>query len=730
MIRDLAADSARQIKKQLIRSQAAGKSILTANVRAAAIIGIGTIMITGYAAVSGIEVAMLLTTISILLSLASGLVGFGADRYPALLRRISFLLLGLAGISAIAGGFIALAGQVNISGQLPFGLPWLNWHVRLDALSGFFLSVIGLGLVAVSLFGPAYVRDYEHGKYPLWALALPTGLFVAGMEMVLIADDAFFFMIAWELMSVASYFLVVYEHENPSNRRAGFLYLLMAEIGALFIILAYGVLAGFGEGFTFEAMREAQLSPLWANIAFSLALVGFGMKAGIMPLHAWLPEAHPVAPSHISALMSGVMLKVAVYGLIRFSFDLLGDLQWEWGVMVLVLGSASAVLGILYALMQHNLKRLLAYSSVENIGIIFVGLGLSMVFYSTGHPHLGALGLVAALFHTLNHTIFKSLLFLCAGAILHQTHESDMERLGGLIRRMPKTAVVFLIGCISISALPPFNGFVSEWLTFQTALQASVLDSGVLRSLVPVTAAVLALTGGLAAACFVKVYGVVFLGQPRSRHAAHAHESPSSSMLAGPGFLAFLCLLFGVFPTPIADLIEGVSIQLTGQGLPSAHASGWLWLTPVSPETASYAAPAVLLAMLVAWAVSFEFLHPRGQSTPIRRTIPWDCGFGGLTTRMQYTGTSFAMPFRRIFQPSFDVKESIEKQMTAPQQTKVAAIHYQLDVSDRFWRIFYRPVSFGIQWLSKQVARMQTGHIRMYLAYSFFTLIFLLWVIS
>ncbi len=730
MIRDLAADSVAQLKKQYNRSQSAVKNILNANVRTVVITAVSTILIIGYAAVAGSQVAMLLTAISILLSLSSGLIGFGADRYPALLRRVSFLLLGLSGISAIAGGYIALVAQVDISGQLPLGLPWLNWHVRIDALSGFFLSVIGLALVAVSLFGPAYVREYEHGKYPLWALALPTGLFIAGMQLVLIADDAFFFMIAWELMSVASYFLVVYEHENSANRRAGFLYLLMAEIGALFIILAYGVLVGFGEGFTFSAMREAQLAPLWENIAFTLALIGFGMKAGIMPLHAWLPEAHPVAPSHISALMSGVMLKVAVYGLIRFSFDLLGDLHWEWGVMVLVLGSASAVLGILYALMQHNLKRLLAYSSVENIGIIFVGLGLSMVFYSTGHPHLGALGMVAALFHTLNHTVFKSLLFLCAGTILHQTHESDMERLGGLIRRMPKTAVVFLVGCISISALPPFNGFVSEWLTFQTALQASVLDSGVLRSLVPITAAVLALTGGLAAACFVKVYGVIFLGQPRSRHAAHAHESPSSLMLAGPGYLAFLCLLFGVFPTPVSDLIEGVSIQLTHQGLPSAHASGWLWLTPVSPETASYVAPAVLFAMLVAWVVSFEILHPRGKSTPIRRAIPWDCGFGGLTARMQYTGTAFAMPFRRIFQPSFEVKESIEKQMVAPQETKAAGIHYQLDVSDRFWRVFYQPVGFGIRWLSKQVARSQTGHIRMYLAYSFFTLIFLLWVIS
>ncbi|MGR9100737.1 MAG: hydrogenase 4 subunit B, partial [Gammaproteobacteria bacterium] len=534
----------------------------------------------------------------------------------------------------------------------------------------------------------------------------------------------------WELMSVASYFLVVYQHEQAPNRRAAFLYLLMAEAGALFIILSFGVLASFGDGMTFSALREAPLSPLWASIAFSLALIGFGMKAGIVPLHAWLPEAHPVAPSHISALMSGVMLKVAVYGFIRFSFDLLGELQWQWGIVVLALGSLSAVYGVLYALMQHNLKRLLAYHSVENIGIIFIGLGLSIIFYSTGHPHLGALGMVAALFHTLNHALFKSLLFLSAGAILQQTHESDIEHMGGLIKRMPVTAAIFLIGCISISALPPFNGFVSEWLTFQTALQASVLSSGVLRSLVPVAAAVLALTGGLAAACFVKVFGVVFLGLPRSRHAAHAHETPSIGMLAGPGFLAFLCLLLGVLPAPVTNMLEGVSIQLTGQSLPSAHASGWLWLTPVSPDTASYAAPFVLLAILAVWAVCFQILHPRGRESSIRRAEPWDCGFGGLNSRMQYSSTAFAMPIRRIFQQSFDVSEEIKADTAAPQDIRVTAIRYQLHVADRFWRAFYEPVGTFVHWLSKQAARIQTGHIRTYLMYTFITLIFLLWVIS
>ncbi|MGH8557119.1 MAG: hydrogenase 4 subunit B [Methylococcales bacterium] len=719
-----------EMKEQCKNAWRHGRTFAANNIPAVGATGVAALIIAGYALWAGARVSMLLAVLAVLLALASAVVSIGADRHSFLLRHASFALLGLAGVCGVCGGAIAIVARVEIVGQFPLGLPWLPWHLRLDALSGFFLSVIGLVLIAVSLFGPNYVREYERSRRSLAVLGIATGLFVAGMELVLLADDAFFFMIAWELMSVSSYFLVTYEHEQAANRNAGFLYLLMAEAGALFIILAFGVLAGFSEGFTFNAMRDGTLTPMWASIAFTLGLIGFGMKAGIMPLHAWLPEAHPVAPSHISALMSGVMIKVAVYGLIRFSFDLLGDLHWQWGIVVLVLGSASAVLGVLYALMQNNLKRLLAYSSVENIGIIFMGIGLSMVFYSTGLPHLGVLGLVAALYHSLNHALFKSLLFLSAGTILHQTHEGDCERMGGLIHAMPKTAVIFLIGCLSISALPPFNGFVSEWLTFQTALQASALKSGVLRSFVPVTAAMLALTGGLAAACFVKVYGVVFLGQARSRHVRHAHETPSKVMLAGPGFLAFLCLMLGVLPAPVMRLLESVPFQLTGQLLPSSHVSGWLWLIPVSPETASYAAPLVLMAMLVAWAVSFELLHPRGKTVAIRKGEPWDCGFGGLNPRMQYTSTAFAMPFQRLFRQSFDLDEKIDIQHSNPQHHHVSKVTYHLRVGDRFWRWLYEPIATLIWEISRHVAKIQTGHVRIYLTYSFVTLIFLLWVIS
>jgi formate hydrogenlyase subunit 3/multisubunit Na+/H+ antiporter MnhD subunit len=500
-------------------------------------------------------------------------------------------------------------------------------------------------------------------------------------------------------------------------------------IGALSIILGFGVLASFSDGFTFDALRESKLSVTWASIAFILALLGFGMKAGIVPVHIWLPEAHPAAPSHISALMSGVMLKVALYGLIRFSFDLLGDVHWQWGVALLVLGSISALAGILYAMMQPNLKRLLAYSSVENIGIIFMVLGLAMIFMANGHPQLAALGFLAALLHAFNHALFKNLLFLSAGIIQHQTHELNIDMMGGLIKKMPQTSLLFLVGCMSISSLPLFNGFVSEWLAFQTALQVDVLDNGVLRSLIPVAAAALALTAALAAACFVKVFGLIFLGQARSENSGNAHETQYKGMLAGPALLAGLCFFVGIFPNVIIQLINTVSGQLLGQTLPNDSTLNWLWLAPVSPEQASYSAPLVLIGALIAAGVCYWYLR-RNPLTIMRRAETWDCGFGGLTPRMQYTSSAFTMPFRRIFARVWIVDEQINKDMQGAMNLDVAAIHYKLHIQDHSWRLLYQPIARGVNRLAKQVGRIQTGNIRTYLGYSLATLLVLLWVIS
>ena len=668
-----------------------------------------------------LPLSLLLACVAMLMALGSALLALAIGKIPGC-KILMFTLLGLSGIAAVAAGLTALSAPAAALAELPLGLPWLPWHLRLDALSGFFMLLIGLVVMAVAVYGPGYVRDFEHGQDSLVVLGVFTGLFVVGMLLVVLADDAFLFMLSWELMSLSSYFLVVFQHEQPANRRAAFIYLLMAQIGALSILLGYGVLASFGHGFAFDSMRAIHLSPLWASVAFVLGFIGFGMKAGLVPMHAWLPEAHPAAPSHISALMSGAMLKVAVYGFIRFTFDLLGQLHWQWGVGVLLVGSISALTGVLAALMQRDLKRLLAYSSVENIGIIFISLGLGLIFLATGHPLAGVLGLIAALYHSLNHALFKSLLFLGAGAILHAAHERDLERMGGLLRRMPWTGLFFLAGCISISALPPFNGFVSEWLTLQTALQAWVLEGGVLRSLIPIAAAVLALTGALSAACFVRAYGIAFLGQARSRRVRRARPV-SPGMRIAQGFLAVLCLLSGIFPTTVLQWLNAIPQQLLGRGLSEATAHGWLWLTPIAPRTASYSAPIVLLALLLVWWLSSSLLR-RGKLREVRRCDPWGCGFSdGLPSpRMQYTATAFAQPFRRVFGLLFHVDERVEQE--------AAGLRHQLQITDRVWGLLHEPLGRWVLLASRRVIRLQSGNIRGYLGWSLGTLLVLLWVIS
>ncbi len=650
-------------------------------------------------------------------------------RIPILVRQAVFGLLGLSGLFAVLAGLGALISSEVFTDKIGLGLPWLPWQVRFDNLSGFFFLIIGIAVSAVSLYGPGYVSAFEESKHPFAVLSLFSGLFIAGMLLVLLADDAFFFMIAWELMSVASYFLVAFQHDNPANRRAAFLYLLMAEIGALAIILGFGVLASFADDFTFDALREARLSSTWASIAFVLALLGFGMKAGLVPVHVWLPEAHPVAPSHISALMSGVMLKVALYGLIRFCFDLIGEMHWQWGLVLMIVGTVSALGGILYAMMQTNLKRLLAYSSVENIGIIFMVLGLSMIFMAQNQPQLAALGFLAALFHAFNHALFKNLLFLGAGIIHHQTHELNIDLMGGLIKRMPKTGMLFLVGCMSISSLPLFNGFVSEWLAFQTALQVDVIDNGVLRSLIPVAAAALALTAALAAACFVNVFGILFLGLPRSRHSDKAQEITDKGMLIGPALLASLCFLFGVFPGLMIGLINNISKQVLGASLPESAKLSWLHLAPVSADQASYSAPLVLVGALIAAGICFRYLR-RSPATVMRRAETWDCGFGGLTPRMQYSSSAFTMPFRRIFAKVWIIDEQIRKDRQGAMNQDVAAIHYSLQIHDHSWPHLYQPIERAVNRTARLVGRIQTGNIRTYLGYSFVTLIIMLWIIS
>ena len=620
---------------------------------------------------------------------------------------------------ALGAAAAALLTYVEVpqTSELPIGLPWLGAHFRLDPLAAAFLVVVNLGGAMASLHG---LGDGRHEREPGRVLPFFPA-YLAGMNLVVLADDAFTFLLTWEFMSLASWALVMAHHRQGGNAKAGYIYLLMASFGTLSLLLAFGLLAGPSGDYGFDAIRNAVPSSGRSTAVLLLALLGAGSKAGLVPLHVWLPLAHPAAPSHVSALMSGVMTKVAVYGFVRIVFDLLGPPVWWWGAVVLTAGGITAVLGVLYALMQHDLKRLLAYHSVENLGIIFIGLGLALLFLATGHGLLGALALVAALYHTVNHALFKGLLFLGAGAILHSTHERDLEQMGGLLRRMPWTGLFFLIGCLSISALPPFNGFVSEWLTFQAALQAWQLDSGVLRSLIPIASAVLALTGALAAACFVKVYGVAFLGQARSRHVRRARPVPLG-MRAGQGVLAVLCVVLGILPTGVLGLIDSVPRQLLGNGLPQATEHGWLWLTPVPAESVSYSAPLVVFLLAVTVGMAIWGLR-HGAVRRVRRCPAWDCGFAPPTPRMQYTATAFAQPIRRVFGLLFHIDESVE-------QRDHDAARYHLAVRDRAWGLLYAPLAQAVESAARRVVRLQSGNIRVYLGWTLSTLLVLLWIIS
>jgi formate hydrogenlyase subunit 3/multisubunit Na+/H+ antiporter MnhD subunit len=667
---------------------------------------------------------------SILLMLSPVIVAPCCSASRTLTIHISFSITAIASLAAICAGFLSIRDESVVSAILQMGLPDLPFHLRLDPLAGFFLCVIGLLALFVSIYSIGYVKGFQANRSVVRFVVFYS-LFIAGMLLVVVADDAFFFLIAWELMAASSYFLVMYEDEKSENRKSAYLYLVIAHVGAIAILLAFGIMAGLANGFesfqgyTFDSMRNTSYPLGWATAAFILSFMGFAAKAGVIPLHVWLPEAHPVAPSNISALMSGVMLKTSIYGIVRITFDFLKVFPWWWGGIVLVLGLISAVLGVLYALMQHDLKRLLAYHSVENIGIILIGLGLSMIFTSFHIPLLAALALTAALYHTLNHAMFKGLLFMGAGAVLHATDERNMEEMGGLIHKMPWTSALFLVGCISIAALPPFNGFVSEWLTFQAFLLSPALRSPVLNLLIPLGAALLALTGALAAACFVKAFGVTFLGHWRGHHPPqHIHEVDWFQRL-GMLMAAVTCFCLGIFPAVVIDYMDILSERFVGAKIAtSAGAFGWMWLTPVAHERASYSGFNIFIGILLVVVVAYLMLHVKKKA--VHRVPIWDCGFEKLTTRMQYNATSFSMPIRRIFGFLFNIREEWSAIQPVRHPAYPEKLNYRLRVRDRFWNWIYKPTAEFAFFLARKIGNLQQGRIQVYLIYSFVTIIVLL----
>ena len=623
----------------------------------------------------------------------------------------------LAGV-ALLGLLAPGAGLESV--EIPVGLPLGRTFLGLDPLSAAFAVIVNLAAAIVSGYAIGYGA---HAREPQRVVPFYPA-FIAGMNLVLLAQDAFSFLVGWELMSLASWALVLSEHRSAENRHAALVYLIMASGGALTLLLAFGLLAGPHGGYSFEAIRRVSSAGV-GPIVLLLALLGAGSKAGLVPLHAWLPLAHPAAPSHVSALMSAVMTKVAVYGFVRLVFDLAGPPAWWWSVPVLLIAAVTALLGVLYALMEHDLKRLLAYHTVENIGIIFIGLGLALAFEASGLRAAAALAFAAAIFHVFNHSLFKSLLFMGSGAVLNATGERDMEHLGGLIRRMPVTAVAFLAGCIAISALPPFNGFVSEWLTFQAILLSPQLPQWVARLLVPAVGATLACSAALAAACFVKAFGMSFLGRPRTKAASAAAETDRFSQIAMLS-LALLCLLAGILPGFVLDSLGAVTQLAVGERLAPQSAQAWMRIVPIDIHRSAYSGLFVFVMILLA-AATTALVVRRVASHTLRRSPAWDCGFPDASPVTQYTAGSFAQPIRRVFgSVVFRAREEVA--MPKPGDTAVARLRVEL--RDTVWDALYAPIIRLVAATAERLNRMQFLTIRNYLTLVFAALVALLIIVG
>ena len=647
---------------------------------------------------------------------AANLVGFGAA------------LAGSA--AALAAALVRLFGPGTLP-DLSFELfpspnPLLHLAVRLDPLSAFFLLILGVLGVAIALYSWGYAPGY-YGRKSVGVLGFFFNALLLATMLVICAANAFFFLLAWELMALCAYCLVSFEHEQLETRRAGILFFVMSHLGTGCVMLGF-LLLFHGTG-QLEFARFHELGPGLApglrNAAFVLFLAGFGVKAGIVPLHIWLPAAHPVAPSNVSALLSGMIIKTGIYGLARVWFDFLGAPPLWWGVVVLIIGTASALLGVLYALMEHDLKRLLAYHSIENIGIILIGFGAALLFLATHQPALAALAIIAGLYHTLNHATFKALLFLGAGAVVHGAHTRNMEELGGLIRRMPRTAFLFLVGAVAIAGLPPLNGFVSEWLTYQSLLRGFGITQNLVLLLFPISGALLALTAALAAACFVKAFGITFLAQPRSEHARHAREA-APTMVLGMALLALVCFGLGLFPTLFLKTFDPVTAQLLGQPLSAQLTVASPWAVTALTPAAGSIAPLGLTALLVGLLplpLVLAWVGRRGR--PTRRGPTWDCGLRGLTPRMEYTATAFSKPLQMVFRALFRPRREMQTDYEFSRYF-TRTIRFEVHIEPIFERWIYQPFQSGVLKLSKRIRALQMGSVHAYLAYVFITLLVLL----
>lgn len=631
----------------------------------------------------------------------------------------------LAAMAGLASSLIhLLSGEDGVAIELfKSSIPLISFDITLDNLSAFFILCLSVIAFCASLYSIGYLSHY-YGKRNVGLFNFLYSSFILSMLLLLASGNAVFFLFAWEGMSALSYFLVVFESEHEESRNAGVLYLIMTGLGTAFLLAAFLMMYGYTG--TFALSAGAAAIPAGAkSLMFVLFLVGFGTKAGVIPLHLWLPAAHPAAPSNVSALMSGVMIKTAIYGLLRFVFAYLGVQNTWWGVTLLAVGAVSAVLGVAYALMEHNVKRLLAFHSIENIGIILIGMGAAFIAFAQGNAVVGSLALAASLFHTFNHTVFKSGLFLGAGAMQYAAHTKDIEKLGGLIKRMPTTALLMLCFSLAISALVPFNGFVSEWLTFQSLFAGIGAGRPGLNIVSILAVAALALSGALAAACFAKLFGISFLGKPRTEDAARAEEVPGT-MRAGMGVLAAVCLAAGLLPMAFLKVIDGVVTGLGAGSLFSQLQGGFLFATLPLKSAGAAISPAGLLVLLIAIVLlTLLVVRIAGGKYIEKKYGTWDCGYAALNARMQYTATGFSKPLKIVFRVLFQPSRELKVRGELPYHPE--SMEYTVSTESLFEKYLYDPVTGFFKKLShKAKYSIQTGSIRHYLAYILVALVALM----
>jgi formate hydrogenlyase subunit 3/multisubunit Na+/H+ antiporter MnhD subunit len=652
--------------------------------------------------------------IALAILFAGGLLALAFGRNPK-----AASLIGAASTLVGGGLVLPLALGVLISGRpqslrLAWPLPFGSANMEIDALSAVFVVAIAVVTMLAAVYGSEYLQTHA-GRKNLGVSWFFFNLLAASMLLVVAARNGLLFLTSWELMSLASFFLVTLEDEKESVRRAAWLYLVAMHLGTAFLLALFLLLGKNAGSLDFEQLSAAATRP---EILFVLAVIGFGTKAGFIPMHVWLPEAHPAAPSHVSAVMSGVMIKTGIYGLLRM-LTLLGPPPAWWGWTFVGIGVVSGVLGVLYALAQHDLKRLLAYHSVENIGIIALGLGVGVLGISYGNPTMAALGLTGGLLHVVNHALFKSLLFLGAGSVLHATGTGEPDRLGGLLKRMPVTGAAFLVGAAAISGLPPLNGFVSEFLIYLGAIAGSGSGAGVAPAWPLMTVLVvggLALVGGLAAACFTKAFGVVFLGEPRSEEAVHAHEA-RAAMRWPMVVLAALCVLIGL-AAPVWPLLlqPAVAIVLPADMREALTASTNQAAVPLT----GVALGSYLLLALVAFLVLARRRLLAGRR--VEQHVTWSCGYAAPTPRMQYTASSFARPLTQLFRLFLQPRDEIHPPRGLfPEH---AALHTR--TPDLFRRYVYEPLFRAIAWLAAKLHWLQEGRIQIYVLYIALTILVLL----